>query len=73
MKTFKDYLTEAKLDPFEVDGKKIKVGDTISFNEASNSPKLKGKVEYKDQLGYITKIGSKIYELKKLMNIQKVK
>jgi len=48
-----------------------KAGDLISFNIASNRPdKLQGVVEYKDQLGFITVVDGKQYELRKLINIK---
>lgn len=51
---------------------KPKKGDTISFVESSNfdAPRLIGIVDYKNQLGFITIVNNKQYELKKLIDIK---
>jgi hypothetical protein len=49
----------------------IKVGDTIEFYISSNVDRilLKGIVEYKEQLGFITIVNGKQYEINKLIDI----
>ena len=50
---------------------KVKENDVISFKVSSNfdSKLLKGIVQYKDQLGFITLVDGVQYELKKLLDI----
>ena len=49
----------------------IKQGDTIEFYTCCNVDRklFRGIVEYKDQLGFITIVDGKQYELKKLLDI----
>ena len=52
----------------------IKQGDTIEFYTCCNADRklLKGIVEYKDQLGFITIVGGAQYELRKLIDIKQI-
>lgn len=49
----------------------IKEGDIIEFYTCCNADRkfFRGKVEYKDQLGFITIIDGKQYEVKNLVDI----
>jgi hypothetical protein len=50
----------------------VKQGDTIKFYTCCNADRklFTGKVEYKNQLGFITVVDGVQYELKKLIDIE---
>ena len=48
-------------------------GDFISFNIASNIPeRLEGQIKYKYQLGFVVYVDGVQYEVRKLLDIEKV-
>lgn len=53
----------------------IKSGDLVTFNTHSspNAETYKGVVEYKDQLGLVVFVNGVQYEMKKALNIRKLK
>lgn len=53
----------------------IKSGDLVTFNTHSfvNAETYKGVVEYKDQLGLVVFVNGVQYEMRKALNIRKLK
>lgn len=53
----------------------IKSGDLVIFNTNSfaNAPTYKGIVEYKEQLGLVVFVNGVQYEIRKVLNIRKLK
>ena len=49
----------------------IKQGETIEFFTSCNSDreKLRGMVEYRDQLGLVAVVNGIVYELRKVINV----
>ena len=53
----------------------LKLGDLVTFNTNSfgNATTYKGVVEYKDQLGLVVFVNGVQYEMRKVLNIRKLK
>lgn len=53
----------------------IKSGDLVTFktNSFANAATYKGVVEYKDQLGLVVFVNGVQYEMRKVLNIRKLK